>query len=75
MTDPRLLGITTRAVMDRWMAGHDTWLIAKHFGISEGEVHRIVATERDRMHRVKETSRRHREQLRQLREHFSATPI
>lgn len=75
MTDARLLGVTTRAVMQRWMAGHDTWMIAKHFGISEGAVHGIVAKERDRLHRVKETAQRRRDQLRQLREHFSATPF
>ena len=75
MNEGRALGVTTRAVMQRWMAGHDTWMIAKHFEISEGEVHGIVAKERDRLQRVKETARLHREQLRLLRQRFSATPF
>lgn len=75
MTDARLLGITTRAVMQRWAKAHDTWMIAEHFGITEAEVARIVAAEQDRKHRVAEGARRHREQLRRLRQHFSSSPF
>lgn len=73
--DARLLGITTRAIMQRWAMSHDTWMIAQHFGIEEFEVARIVAAEQDRKARVKANNIRRREQLRQLREHFSATPF
>lgn len=75
MSDARLLGITTRAVMQRWAMCHDTWMIAEHFGIAEAEVSEILAAEQDRKHRVKATAARHREQLRQLRQHFAATPF
>lgn len=75
MTEPRLLGITTRAVMQRWAMSHDTWMIAKHFGISEAEVSKILAAEQDRKALVKATAARHREQLRQLRQHFATTPF
>lgn len=75
MTDARLLGITTRAVMQRWAMSHDTWMIAQHFGISEAEVARILAAEQDRKARVKANAARHREDLRQLRAHFAATPF
>lgn len=73
--DARLLGITTRAVMQRWAMSHDTWMIAQHFGISEPEVARIVAAEQDRKARVKANTIQRREELRRLREHFSATPF
>ena len=75
MTEPRLLGITTRAVMQRWAMSHDTWMIAQHFGISEAEISKILAAEQDRKARIKANNVRRREALRQLREHFSATPF
>lgn len=70
--DARQLGITTHAVMQRWAMSHDTWMIAQHFGITEPEVCKIVASEHDRKHRVKVKAARHREQLRQ---HFAVTPF
>jgi hypothetical protein len=73
--DARQLGITTRAVMQRWAMSHDTWMIAQHFGITEAEVTRILAAEQDRKARVKANNIRRREELRQLREHFAATPF
>jgi hypothetical protein len=75
MTDAPAPSLTTRAVMQRWAKCHDTWMIAKHFGISEAEVSRILAAEQDRKHRVRETAARHRERLRVLRQTFSATPF
>jgi hypothetical protein len=68
-------GLTTRAIMHRWAMCHDTWMIAKHFDISEAEVSRILAAEQDRRHRAKTNAARHREQLRMLRQTFSAAPF
>jgi hypothetical protein len=75
MSDARASGLTTRAVMQRWAKHHDTWMISKHFGVSEAEVSRIVSAEQDRKHRVRTGASRHREHLRVLRQTFSATPF
>jgi hypothetical protein len=61
--------------MQRWAMSHDTWMIAKHFGVSEADVSKILAAEQDRKHRVADGARRHREQLRRLRQSFAATPF
>ena len=75
MTDGSFARITTRDVMRRWARCHDTWMIAQHLGTSEAHVACILAAEQDRKHRVAEGVRRHREQLRRLRQHFAATPF
>lgn len=75
MSDARAIGLTTRAVMQRWAKHHDTWMIAKHFGVSEAEISRIVAAEQDRRHRLATGAAQQRERLRELRQTFSATPF